>query len=502
MKACDLILLNGNVLTITGEAAEALAVQGNQIVVVGKDQEIKALASPLTEVIDLGGKTVVPGFIDAHTHFVRMGLEETYFVNLTQTKSLEEALEKLRKEVKGKPKGEWIIGRGWDESRWKEKRYVTRDDLDKVAPKHPVVLIREDGHLFSVNTKAFEEAPLPGTKEVNKNKGIVREKAAWDLYQKIEPKMEFIVEAIREATKIAHSLGVTSIHDTVKPDYINAYHLLNKRNELNIRVYLNVEVDFMDTFIQTGLNTGFGDNFLKLGGIKILADGSIGAANAALLEPYLDQGERGKLNYQKKALTDFVGKARTSGFQTAIHAIGDRAIQTVLEAFIKGEIQGDERHRLEHLELVTEKQIEKIRNLGIIASMQPNFLKWGREDGLYQKRLGLRRSKRINPFKKLLNKGIKLAFGSDCMPFSSLYGVHQVVNAPYDSQRLSIEEALKCYTLNSAYASFEEEIKGSIEEGKLADLIVLSEDPFGKSKRIEEIKVEMTFLNGQIVFSC
>ncbi len=494
------IFLNGNIITVTAGRKEAMAICGKRIAKVGKNNQIKKLAGNKTQVFDLKGKTVVPGFIDAHTHFIRMGLEKAFYLDLSPAGSLSEALEIVSEQVKRKPDGEWIIGRGWDESRWPENRYITRDDLDKIALNNPVVLIREDGHIFSVNSNVLERIKFANSDEVDKTAGLIREKAAWKLYQQIEPSPEIICQAIREATKIAHSLGVTSIQDTVKPAYIRAYSKLNQRKELKIRVYLNLAAQWVKTFVSTGFCTGFGDDFLKIGGVKILADGSIGARNAALQNPYLNQNSKGKLNYRQVKLENMIREATTNNLQTAIHAIGDRAIESVLDAYTHEKIKKAERHRIEHFILATDRQISKAGNLQIIASMQPNFLKWGKEGGLYERRLGKERARRTNRFKKVLDAGIKLAFGSDCMPFSPLYGIHQVVNAPFESQRLSVKEAIKCYTLNSAYASFEEDTRGSIEPGKLADLVILSEDPFANPKNIEEIKVEQTFMGGKRVY--
>jgi len=499
MLTPNLVLLNGSIYTISGSREGAVAIKDDKIVAVGNTEQIKKMASKDTEIIDLQGKAVFPGFIDAHTHLVRTGLERTLYLNLIKIKSLKELLELVREEAKSKAPGEWIIGRGWDESRWPEKRYVTRTDLDKVAPKNPVVLIRIDGHLFSVNSKALAEVKVPkNPEEFNADAGILREETAWRFYEQIEPGLDKIKEAIREAAKLACSLGVTSIHDIVSPNYIRAYSEL--KGELEIRVYLNIKADYLEKLMDLGFSTGFGNEWLRLGAIKIFADGSLGAGNAALYEPYADRQSKGKLNYNDKELSELIRLACENNFQVMIHAIGDRAIDSALNAFAKNNIDKEERYRIEHFELASEAQIERAYKIGIIASMQPNFLQWDLTGGLYEARLGKERASRICPYKKVIEKGVILAFGSDCMPLAPLLGIHCAVNAPYELQRLSVEEAIRCYTLNSAYAAFEEDIKGSIEEGKLADLVVLSEDPYKFPDRIKDIKVEATYLGGRKVF--
>lgn len=499
-------LLNGNLITVSGGREEALLIKGDRIATVGSSEKIRTLAPEDAEIIDLNGKTVLPGFIDAHTHFVFTGLATAIYLDLEEARSLEELLELVRAEVRRRSQGEWIIGRRWDESLWPEKRYVSKADLDKVAPKNPVALFRVDGHLLSVNSIALAEVELPPTlAECDEKNGWLREETAWWFYDQIEPGLEEIKQALLTATTLAHSLGVTSIHDIVKPIYIRAYQEL--RDELRLRVYLCLKVNYIHELISLGLGTGFGDEWLKLGAIKLFADGSIGASNAALYEPYKDRGAshisegRGKLNHDNRELGELVRKAQENGFQMMVHAIGDRAIDSALDAFAREDVERDDRYRIEHFELATESQIERAAKLGVIASMQPNFVKWSGRGGLYEMRLGKDRAERIGPHRRVLDSRITLAFGSDCMPFSPLFGIHQAVNAPHEIQRLSVEEAILCYTLNGAYASFEEELKGSIAEGKLADLVVLSKDPHEFPDEIAGIEVEMTFISGRRVFN-
>lgn len=514
----DLLILNANIYTLSSGRAQALAVRDGKIVAVGQNEEIKKLASPKTQIEDLQGKTVLPGFIDAHMHLVSVGLRESgYYLDLSLARSLNEALELVRARVKQTKRAQWVLGRGWDESRWPERRYITKADLDKIAPEHPTVLVRVCGHMLCANSLALQKisvSPRPG--ELDPASGLLREETAWAFLQQLQPSEHQIHEAILAGVKLAHRLGVTAIHDIAKPEHIRAYAALHRAQELQLRVRLTIEAHSLDHLIALGLRTGFGDEFLKLGAIKFFADGSIGARNAALYEPYRDlpptpslkgsgEGPRGgshnigTLNYEQSELNHLVKLAHDHGFQIMIHAIGDRAIDAALDALSYAGATPEHRHRLEHAELLSDSQIARMRELGIIASMQPNFVQWSGPGGLYETRLGPERDARIDPHRTVLDAGVRLAFGSDGMPFGPLYGIHCAVNAPHPNQRISVEEAIQAYTLDAAYAAFEEQRMGSLELGKLADFIVLSQDP-ACAKNIKEITIERTYLAGQRVF--
>jgi len=249
-----------------------------------------------------------------------------------------------------------------------------------------------------------------------------------------------------------------------------------------------------------GLLTGYGDPWLRFGGIKIFADGSIGAQNAAVSEPF-SGGGTGELNYQDAELASMIRAAELAGWQTVIHAIGDRAIEQVLDAH---EVVGTDsalRHRIEHFELPHREQLVRVAKLGLCISMQPNFIgNWSGPNSLYVDRLGAARDRASNPLRLIVDEGLPLAFGSDGMPVSPLYGLHWAVNAPYRDQRLTAEEAMERYTTGGAWFGFEEKIKGRIVPGMLADLVVLDEDPRLHPERIEERTVEMTFVGGERVY--
>lgn len=497
----DLIVVNANIYTISSGRAQALAVRDGKIVAIGQNEEIRKLAGPKTKIEDLQGKTVLPGFIDAHMHLVSVGLRESgYYLDLSQARSLSEALELVRERVKQTEKAQWVLGRGWDESRWPERRYITKADLDSIALEHPVVLVRVCGHILCANSLALQKIPVtPRAGEFDESLGLLREKTAWAFLQKLQPSDEQIRAAIVAGTKLAHRLGVTAIHDIATPDHVRAYMALYREQALGLRVRLNIEAQHLEHLIALGLRTNFGNDFLKLGAIKLFADGSIGARNAALSKRYHDADSFGKLNYEQSELNRLVKHAHDHSFQVMIHAIGDRAIDAALEALAYAGATPAHRHRIEHAELLSDSQIARMRELGIIASMQPNFVQWSGPGGLYETRLGPERDAQIDPHRKVLDAGVKLAFGSDGMPFGPLYGIHCAVKAPHPNQRVSVEEAIRAYTLDAAYAAFEEHSLGSLEPGKLADFVVLSEDP-ASANSIKEIRIERTYLAGRCVF--
>jgi predicted amidohydrolase YtcJ len=489
---------------------EALGISGNKIALLGSTTDVKKYLSPKTEVVDARGKIIVPGFIDSHTHFAHMGVRSKQ-LDLSNTLSRQEALERVRSFARGKKPGDWVIGWGWDESQWSDSQdFICKEELDSVAPGNPVILQRVDCHLSCVNTLALEILNLPVDTigyefAVGKPTGVLKEQAAELAGKVLEPSVEQYISGIQAATKIAHALGVTSIQDaSVERTMLKAYRSLRQENRLDIRASLMLTTDYLDNLVKLGLKAGFGDEWLMLGPLKVFSDGSIGARTAALTEPYTDSpDELGLLVWQKEQLEEIVLKAHENDIQVAIHAIGDRAIDLVLSCFEKASLRKKQnlRHRIEHAEMLSLEQVRRMNKLGVIASMQPNFTgQWGLPDGLYDHRLGRKRTKLMNPLALVVGEGVKLVFGSDCMPFNPLYGIHWAVNAPYLLQRISIDQAFKAYTIRGAYSSFEEQKKGTIEIGKLADLVMLDGNPFKEPAGVLDMAVEMTILDGKVVY--
>lgn len=512
ISALDIAIVNAQVHMVNqrNSIVEALGAKANKITLLGSNRVIEAFTDHETRVIDAKRRVVLPGFIDAHTHFAYMGVREGY-LDLSDTMAKHEALSKTKEFSRNKAAGEWIIGSGWDESHWSDSNeYMTKAELDAVAPNNPVLLRRVDGHLDCVNTRALEILDLPhdtiGYELVDgEPTGVLKEDAVEAAAKILEPSVEEFAEGITTATRIAHRLGVTSIQDAqVDGRMLKAYRLLNIDGRLNIRASLMFSTEYLDELVVLGLGTGLGDHRLQLGPLKVFSDGSIGAGTAALSVPYLDNPEElGLLIWQKEKLEEIVFKAHENDIQLAIHAIGDRALDLVLDCFEKANShqKKDLRHRIEHGEMLTLGQIARMKELNIIASMQPNFVgQWGLPDGMYDHRLGRERTMMMNPLSTITKEGVTLVFGSDCMPFNPLYGIHWAVNAPYPVQQISPEEAFKAYTIGGAYASFEEDKKGTIEVGKLADIIMLDGDPFADPGAIADMSVEMTIFDGEVVY--
>lgn len=514
-----MILTNGNIITMNPKKpkAQAIAILKDKIIAVGTNNEAKRIADKTTKIIDLRGKTVVPGLIDTHVHMLGFGASLSN-LNLRSVTSVKELQQKLQEQAKKTPEGKWIQGGRWDQEKFKEKRYPTRFDLDKVTPENPVFLRRVCGHTCVVNTKALQIAGItkktrtpkggkididPKTEEPT---GILRENAM-DLIEKAIPKPneKELEQLCLLACQKAAQEGLTTVHWIVRsPTEIKTIQKLRANGKLPIRIYILIPVEFMEHLIEIGLQTGFGDNMIKIGSIKILADGSLGARTAALTQPYSDEPEtRGMTLYTQKELFNLAKKAHEANLQLAIHAIGDKAVDMTLTAIEKALTKNPNkklRHRIEHASLLSEKLIDRIKKLDLIASVQPHFTI---SDFWTINRLGSKRARWAYPFKTLMRKGILTTGSSDCPvePISPLLGIYAAVTRKENQvERITLNEALRIYTINAAFASFEENVKGSIEVDKLADLTVLSHDPEKiTAEEIRNIEVEMTIVDGKIV---
>ena len=516
----DIALINGNIVTLNTSKpqAQAAAIKNKRIIKIGKNTEIKPLIKENTKVINLKGKTVLPGFIDTHTHMAGFGKALTA-IELRGVQSIKEIQEKLKKRVEKTQEGEWIQGRGWDQDRLKEKRYPTRWDLDYFSSKNPVVFTRVCGHLCVVNSRSLEKAgitaettpPLGGKidkdPKTGEPTGILHENAM-DLVHKVvpEPSEHQLMEACSLACQKAVEAGLTSVHWIIhSPDEIRVIQKRRAQNKLPLRVYILIPVRFLDHLTRLGLSTGFGNDMVRIGGVKILADGSLGARTAALNEAYSDDSSTGGMMlYSEEKLEELIVKTHKAGLQLAVHAIGDRAIGVVLTALekaLKRIPRKDNRHRIEHASVLNEKLIRCMKRLGLIASVQPHFVI---SDFWVTDRLGSKRARWVYPFKTLIQEGVRIVGGSDCPvePMSPLLGIWAAVSrASFPEERISVEEALRMYTIDAAFASFEEDVKGSVEVGKLADLVVLSRDPRKvPPDEIKDIEVEMTFVGGRMVY--
>ncbi len=497
MKRSKTLLCGG---TVFGHPdADTLLIEGGRISAIGRREEVEPLAGDGAERIDLRGQSVLPGFVDAHVHLMHTGLVESGWRIDLGERTRAEAVDALRAAVDARGAAEWIVGYGWDESGWETRRYLTREELDRVAPDNPVLAIRMDGHLLTANSRALEQLPSTAPERlIDRDAGLLREQAVTETVGRIAPDRTAAAEALDAAARLCHRLGVTSVHTMSR--LRNVPDLMARRAERRLRVTICPEVASFAAVESVGIGTGFGDPWLRFGGIKVFADGSIGARNAAVSEPYLTGGV-GELNHTDSELISMIRSAEAAGWQTVIHAIGDRAIEQVLMAHEAVSSDPACRHRIEHFELPREGQIKRAAKLGMSVCMQPNFLgKWSGSESLYVDRIGVERDRASNPLRRIVDEGLTLAFGSDGMPISPLYGLHWAVNGPYPDQRLSVAEAIERYTAASAWIGFGESDVGKVEPGMLADLVVLDEDPLDGPDRIHERTVEMTFVGGEVAY--
>ena len=511
-RCADAVYYNGRIFTCSSgkKMVQAVAVADGTVIGVGADKDMRRTAPRGSEKIDLGGKTVVPGFIDSHTHFLQMGVD-ALSVDMFDAKSLDDALKRLKAAARQTPEGEWIIGTNYRESNWPEGRFITRNDLDECCPLNPTVAHRICGHLSSINSKAIDAVPVtsetPGAETDSSGRltGIVTEAGVAAVRAATAPTHQKKMKGLRHAMHKAHSLGVTSIQDNGEAGDFRIFREAEQKNRLKVRVWFNTPSSRLDSLTSLGVTSGVGSQLLKLGGVKIFCDGAFGARTAAVSEPFADAPDcRGMLVHSEDETREMASAANEAGIQLVIHAIGDRGIEVALSSIeyaLRHKRRRDHRHRIEHLELPSRGHIARMRKHAVIASMQPNFVgEWSGIDGMYTERLGQERANRNNPFREVLDAGVKLAFGSDCMPFSPMYGIRSAVNAPYPSQRLTLEEAFLSYTRDAAFASFEEDEKGSIAAGRVADFAVLSDNPFSDAGALDSLRVIKTVIGGEVVF--
>jgi predicted amidohydrolase YtcJ len=514
----DLIVTNAEVYALDGAldaadpepepTAEAVAVRDGRIVRVDSAYEVGFLEGAETEVIDLRGGVLLPGFIDAHTHFPMVGRALVH-ADLSAAGGVDEAVALL--DESARDDREWILGYGYDESEWPdgERRYLAREDLDRVSAERPVAAFREDMHAASLNSVALERlaGDLPDAdvrRASGEPTGVVVESAVDRVFAATEPDRAGIRDLVEAARDRAHELGITGVHDMVRNSHApRVYRELAAEGALDLRVRLNYWSDHLDSLLDLGERTNHGGEFVRVGAVKSFTDGSLGAGTAKLSTPYEDGegGDRGQWVVPSEELRALVDRADGAGLQFAAHAIGDEAVAATLDAYERTDDPGGSRHRVEHAELLPEGGVERFADLGVVASVQPNFHKWAREGGLYEDRLGPERARSTNRLRDLLDAGVPLAFGSDCMPMDPLFGVRQAVTAPDERQRLTVTEALRAYTRGAAYAGFDEDRLGTIAAGKRADLVALDASPWTvDDDAIDAIDVTHTIVDGRVVY--
>ena len=528
----DLIVINAVIHTMDQRQplAEALAVYENRIVAVGTNKEIKNLAGPATRVIDARSRLVLPGFNDAHTHFLSGGFQLSS-VDLRDAISPQEFADRIGSFASKLPKGRWMTGGDWDHERWPDTKLPTKELIDAFTGETPVFVNRLDGHMALANSLALKLAGIdrqtpdpaggiivrdPGTGEPT---GILKDAAQALMWKVITPSsFEEKLAAAKAATEYAAKLGVTSVQDMSAGKDVGVYQTLLDRGELKTRVYAVSPLPAWERLGDTGLRAHFGTSMLRVGGLKGFADGSLGSTTALFYEPYNDDpktsGIAGDEMYPEGAMLTRVREADSRGLQVMIHAIGNKANDLILSIYEQVERehgQRDRRFRIEHAQHLRPQDIPRFKRDDVIASMQPYH---AIDDGRWaEKRIGPARSKTTYAFRSLLDAGAQLALGTDwtVAPLDPMLTIYAAVTRRtldgknpdgwIPEQKISVEEAVQAYTVGSAYAEFQETVKGTLSKGKLADFVMLDRDIFKiKPEEIEKTIVVMTIVDGRVVY--
>jgi predicted amidohydrolase YtcJ len=531
----DLFLVNGNLYTQDPAfpSATAVAMRAGRIWAVGSDDEIRGLVGAGAQTIDLEGRRVLPAFQDAHFHMHdwALGLGR---LPLAGVDSLAELCQAVSEKASQMPPETWILGQGWNETRWPELRFPTRVDLDEAAPDHRVALWRSDLHLVSANSAALREAgiggdtPDPAAGVIDRDAsgqptGVLRELAIDLLAAVIPPSTEEeTVTAMRRGFPLLHRLGLTGIHDyrlmdgADGPPAFRAYQRLRAADELGLRLWMHVSGAHLEEAIGLGLRSGFGDEFLRVGHIKLFADGGQGARTAWMLDPYEDTGGYGLPLVSPAEMAGAIERANLAGLSVAVHAIGDRAIREILDILEEmaerhpEQLQRRIPNRMEHVQNIRPEDVVRLAALNVVASVQPIHV----VDDMAMVELSVgTRARFTYAFSDLLKGGVPLALGSDC-PVADpnpCWGIHAAVTRQrrdgsppdgwYPAQRLTVAQAVWGFTMGPAQVSGRSQELGSITPGKLADLVVLDRDILAiDPMEIADARVVMTVLGGQVVY--
>ncbi|CAA9569537.1 MAG: Exoenzymes regulatory protein AepA in lipid-linked oligosaccharide synthesis cluster [uncultured Thermomicrobiales bacterium] len=527
----DLLLLNGRVLTMdpARPEASAVAIRQGRIVAVGGDAETRAAAGPDVETVDLRGRTATPGLNDAHAHPMGVGFAlDDLDLGTPPNRSVVDLVALVAGEARRRAPGEWILGRGYDQARLTEGQHPTSHDLDPVAPDHPALLLRSCHHIGVANGRALalagitRETPDPDGGRIDRDEhgeptGVVRE-AALGLVQDAvgEPSEERIAVALERAGRAFLERGVTSTTEAGidSPGQLAAYQRLHRDGRLPVRTYLMMMLDeTLGPLAELGLRTGFGDDRLRIGPAKLFADGSIGARTARMRAPYVGETENvGLWMMPPEELRAKVLRAHRAGFQVGIHAIGDAAIDLVLDAYeaaMAADPRPDPRHRIEHCSIVDEGIVRRIAALGVIPVPGTSFLRHFRD--AYVDNLGEERPRLAYGLANFARHGVRAAASSDApvVPIDPLSGVQTMVTRRdvegrpvWPDEAVGLDDALRAYTVNGAYASFEERTKGTLAPGMLGDVTVFETDLREvRPDELAAVAVDLTILDGRVAFA-
>jgi predicted amidohydrolase YtcJ len=516
-----------------GQVAEAMAVRGSRILAVGSDAEITACANERTKVLDLGGKTILPGLIDVHTHAIDWAkaiLRDEIDANFPKVRTVADIVEKVRQRAEAAELGEWIVGYGWDDAKLEERRYVAKQDLDPVSPENPVYLVHVSGHLSLANSAALKLAGITADTQdpegglierdaVGEPTGILKD-TAMPMVARLLPgdPPDLPSRAAKVVSERALGVGLTTIHDIwVSPEDMRGYQEAYQSGDLKVRVQMVPgvrNIEDAETLAAQGLHTGFGNDHLKLGAVKLFTDGGMGARTVAIYDPPV-AGEADNYGLLLWWDSDDLQKAHKTlaeaGWQIVTHAIGDRAIDQALDSYqvVMKELDLTEpRFRIAHCGISTPAIQKRLRELKVMVDGNPSFIYW---IGSWFLKYGPERVRWSYPGKSYFDNGIVAGAGSDVgvTPISPWWGIWAgVVRREMNSgellapeERLTVPQVLQLYTKNGAYIGFEETEKGSLELGKLADFIVVDRDVLSvPHDELKDVQVLMTFVGGKLVY--
>jgi predicted amidohydrolase YtcJ len=531
----NVIVTNARISTMKpdGTTADALAIRDGKIIAIGTNDEITTYRKPDTMVIDAEGKRVLPGFIEPHNHLISFGTSLLAVdVRTPPNRTITEIVDRLRQRASETPEGEWVVGRGYDDTGVADMRHPNRDDLDKASTKHPIVIWHISGHLLAANSLALrignvtsdmQDPPggrigrRTGTAEPD---GVLYEGPAQILVAEHVPgyTKQDVRDGFVEAQAEFLSQGVTTIHDASVGrsrgvDMIDTYESARNDGVLKLRVNMFLQWQLLEE-TGFGFEPGSGDEWIRVAGCKIVSDGSIQGLTGALREPYIcDGNESGWLIYEQEELNAMVLALHRRGYQIATHANGDAAIDSILDAYenaLKIQPRSDHRYRIEHCQVCHPEHIERMQKLGIIPDFFANHIHyWG--DRHRERFLGPDRVMNLDPVGSAVRAGLMPILHSDCpvTPVSPLFCIHNAVNRVTSggellnaSERISVGEGIAAMTRNAARAAFQENIMGTLEVGKLGDLVILKQDPFSvQPHEIGQIEVAATVVDGQLMYS-
>ncbi|MBC8233359.1 amidohydrolase [bacterium] len=527
----SIVLLNGKVRTVNPKQplAEGVAIRDGKIQMVGSTDDVKTIIGPSTQTIDLDGKLVLPGFIDCHVHFLSGG-RQLLSINLRDVRTEVEFIQRIKLWAEKCIPGQWITGGNWDQTSWPSGQLPCRDWIDKHTQENPVFIARIDHHLGLANSLALKLAgitkdtpdPQGGLivrdKKTNEPTGILKETAMGLVGAVIpNPTKQDNLNALRAAMKEAARCGVTSVQDcTQLDDVLNIHERALKQDELITRICARTSLSNWEKQSEYIAEHGLGNDWLRLDGVKGFADGSLGAKTAKFFEPYSDAPDTCGIwstTILEGKLESLALDADKAGLQLSVHAIGDEANHLMLEIYrriVQKHGRRDRRLRIEHAQHIHPEDFERFAELDVIASVQPYH---AIDDGRWVLiAIGRKRSQTTYAFRTFIDHKVKLAFGSDwpVAPLDPLLGIYAAVTRQttdgknpdgwFPKQKISVEEAVRAYTIDAAYAAFEENIKGSIEVEKCADLVVLSEDIFSiEPEDIKKAEIVLTMVGGKLI---